>query len=814
MGKSFAEKLPMALRTYKTEKFIRVDVPRVGIFFRFWQLMAALLVLAQLYLDDGWALSEVPGGMVNAWDEPGTMLASTNDVVARRAAADYCSGSDYDYSKEDYQYTSPRCEALLPAEVGSKGVGSVFYTTAYIETHTKGWPCAATYAAERRTACEALSPPGAFFERLNGQCGCVQQRPIFVLAVEEMGLVFEHAFFTSAAVGLQGSSATMYSEVFDTNGTILKRFTAGEVVRLPLTEWLSAANVSLNASNDLVLADDNGVHPRFRTTGINIKVNIEYTNADPNSKRAIPGKIDVHANIALSAEQGTWTGTGVQTIWAQYPANQDRDVPQDYHLVEKWRQGILFQFTTSGKIYAANIFYLLAVFTSGLVMLKFANTITNLYAFNCLGAESVVLRNKRVELASKKSEFAEIGMKAALAAATYPKFDRYCDGTIEAEDIARAFANVEVDGAPLDWEVAYMIAKNILDDADTEPSFDGEVPGLNYVEFMTCIEGDSINFESFLKDVRTQFDEHMLKDEARDAAAGKKKAPGKGEKTAKQKMQEAKKVAAAKKVARAEAARKGQEKINAEAKKAKLSVDDFLAKRDDEEDDGMRQRCEAAWREERERIDKAKADLPEDPMKKKKKAKGGEEEDGGAVASAPEPGEDLGLSDEAKEERVGKSGKLTLKLASANGLKAADKEGTSDPYVLAKLGKGKKKVKSAVCKATTAPEWDEELELKTTVSLKTVIKNGLELNIMDADKGMLDSDDSIGVVSADLAALATTNSISFHEAVPEGGVLVFSIVWEEGDAVDKEKKKEKKKKEETPRAEPSLDEQGETTQTL
>ena len=41
---------------YKTEKFIRVDVPRVGVFFRFCQFLAFLLVLAQLYMDDGWAV--------------------------------------------------------------------------------------------------------------------------------------------------------------------------------------------------------------------------------------------------------------------------------------------------------------------------------------------------------------------------------------------------------------------------------------------------------------------------------------------------------------------------------------------------------------------------------------------------------------------------------------------------------------------------------------------------------------------------------------------------------------------------------------
>ena len=130
-----------------------------------------------------------------------------------------------------------------------------------------------------------------------------------------------------------------------------------------------------------------------------------------------------------------------------------------------------------------------------------------------------------MELVSKKSEFAEIGMKAALAATTYPKFDRFCDGTIEAEDIARAFASVE--GVPL--ETAFMIARNILADADSEPSLDGEAKGLNFVEFMTCLEGDAINFEQFLKDTREQFDKYMLEDEAEDIEKGKKSA-GKGAK--------------------------------------------------------------------------------------------------------------------------------------------------------------------------------------------------------------------------------------------------------------------------------------------
>ena len=307
MGKSFAEKLPAFLRTYKTEKFIRVDVPRVGIFFRVCQFFAFLLVLAQLYLNDGWALSEVPGGISNAWDEPGTMMSSTNDVHAKRAATEYCSNASYSYSSEGYSYVAPQCEALLPAELTSKTSNTVFYTTAYIETVTRGWACSSATAAAQRTTCQ--SGGGVFYERLTGQCGCVTQRAVYPLAVEEMGLAFEHSYDTSEKVGFRGSSASsegnpddaMYSMVFFPNGSTT-RFEAGEVVRLPLTEWIAAANITLKGRNDKVNPDPTGVLPPKRTTGLLIKVDIQYTNADRNSPTTSLGACPPH----LTALGDTW----------------------------------------------------------------------------------------------------------------------------------------------------------------------------------------------------------------------------------------------------------------------------------------------------------------------------------------------------------------------------------------------------------------------------------------------------------------------------------------------------------------------------
>ena len=71
-----ATKIPLH---YKSIKYIKVDVPIVAVFYRFMQLIALGVACLQLYMNDGWALAETPGGMANAWDESGSMLASTDD---------------------------------------------------------------------------------------------------------------------------------------------------------------------------------------------------------------------------------------------------------------------------------------------------------------------------------------------------------------------------------------------------------------------------------------------------------------------------------------------------------------------------------------------------------------------------------------------------------------------------------------------------------------------------------------------------------------------------------------------------------------
>ena len=819
------EALPGFLRTYKTEKFIRVDVPRVGVFFRVCQLLAFLLVFAQLYLNDGWALAEEPAGIANAWDEPGSYFTVTDDVDALRSSAEYCNNANYSFVSETYKFTGtsgPACEVLLPAELTTKTAGSVFYTTSILETVTTGWPCSAGDSSTRKEAC--VQDGGTHFARKSGQCGCFLERALYPMAVEDLLLAIEHSYDTTL-VGLSGASANknsdLYSIVVFANGSRV-RYEQGQVVRMSVRDWIAAGNETLHQRNYAVVPDSSGRYPTQRTSGINFKVELEYSNIDLATNKPVPGKTDVHAHIRVSAEHGTWTGAGTESIWVKYPT-ESRDLPQEYQLIQRQKHGVLFQFHTTGLVYKFDIFYLLGVVVSALVLLKVANSLTNFYAFNCLGAESVVLRNTRTELASKKEEFAEIGLKAALAAAAYPKFDRFCDGTIEAEDITRVFA--QVDGVP--WETAYMISRNILNNADTEPSLGGEQSGLNFVEFMTCLEGDAINFQAFLEDTKKMYDDRIVEQAEEDAEDAEEEAKKKGKGKAvpppkqpagpslKQKMK-AERLAAKKKAADRKAAIETLEKkLQAEAEAAGKDFDEFMDDKERAEDQAMRERCRTAYDEQKAlQSENASAD----PNRKQRKTAAADDAVSPAakpetpavdavVAAAPAAGASLGLDEEKKEERLGKRGTLRVQLASASGLQAADKDGLADPYIIAKLGKKEKA--STVCEKTLTPQWDETLELVTKLSLKKVIKDGLSLKVVDKDKGLLDRDDVMGNVTADLSALETSDTISFAESVSTGGVLKFTVAWEEGEAATPKKSKKDKKEgadtDEGPRAEAALE---------
>ena len=80
-------------------------------------------------------------------------------------------------------------------------------------------------------------------------------------------------------------------------------------------------------------------------------------------------------------------------------------------------------------------------------------------------------------------------------------------------------------------------------------------------------------------------------------------------------------------------------------------------------------------------------------------------------------------------------------LQRGTGLKAADRGGTSDPYVVVRLGKAEKK--SAVVEKTLEPEWNETIDFGH-LTLGAVMGTPLVLSVWDHDDGVFDRDDALG----------------------------------------------------------------------
>ena len=338
--------------SYKSAKYIRVDYWQVAVFYRFWQFIALLVTAAQLYYEDAWALAEEPLGTANGWGEEGTMrIDSDLPVSAYASAFPYCDNSTYNYAySSDFVMDNAYCEPLFGEELSVIGSRTVFFTTAQLETHTFGWPCndpSGTGVAE----CEANG--GANFSRVNGQCGCIYTRTVFPAAVESMVMAFEHTYDTSSdsSVKWHGSSAVPDdSHPLDTRVNFANEssldFKGGSRIAMTIREWLDAAGAGLDLRNEQAFPDyrDGATQPFFRNTGLNVKIEILYSNKNRGTGRATASRY-VYATANITAESGTWARVSASTEYIQHPS-QVRTTPQHFHLVHKQRQGVNFLFVT------------------------------------------------------------------------------------------------------------------------------------------------------------------------------------------------------------------------------------------------------------------------------------------------------------------------------------------------------------------------------------------------------------------------------------------------------------------------------------
>ncbi|KAK0546129.1 Tricalbin-2 [Tilletia horrida] len=112
-------------------------------------------------------------------------------------------------------------------------------------------------------------------------------------------------------------------------------------------------------------------------------------------------------------------------------------------------------------------------------------------------------------------------------------------------------------------------------------------------------------------------------------------------------------------------------------------------------------------------------------------------------------------------ESVNNQGYLTLTIVSAKNLRAADRNGKSDPYVKYRLN-GKEVAKSKTIKKTVNPEWNEKLE-EITVPSRVAAESIIE--VYDFDQ--LGAADPLGSAVLNLAELEPFESV--ERTLPLGG---------------------------------------------
>ena len=395
-------------------------------------------------------------------------------------------------------------------------------------------------------ACAARS--GSWSAEADGQCQCFTEQAYYPVGVEHMVVATEMSYTTSPKFGdLKGSTNAKSSAggadavqpldvyVAAANGTRLPiQLSSDGAVRVPMGMYLEAAGVSLEDENNQLPPDHRYTssqrYPRFRTAGINVELEVRFHNTQDRDG-SLGARFDalfnpggISAEIVPKANRKQWAGLGPIMHYEKFPEGAGQ---QTFHKVERYRQGVVFRFVGVGRVLVFDFMQLVSMLVQIMALLKISSLVVEQVAMKFLPtAVQTTLTKKKNEKVTATSELAELGMKAAIAATQYTIFDPDGNRRIDMVDLAKVFASVEGVSAMQAYRVAHlvmttadtdfyerasasaMIGKFLRGKASTRATGIGtrdnaalSNKGLDFAEFVTCIEGDAIGFADFLQNV-------------------------------------------------------------------------------------------------------------------------------------------------------------------------------------------------------------------------------------------------------------------------------------------------------------------------
>lgn len=461
----------------------------------------------------GWLRSELPIGQITAWAESGNY----SNQAAADTEAPFCDealNDKYNYwFGSDWIYANFSCKSLPSGERSLKRSGEIYIPTYFEETfsetsvanRTEGVPCETACAFQGDCPNKIRRSSGTDFFKFIGSmndfgqclCKCENTRNIFAVGAESIKVALE----TMARVR---EEENMYREYFSTKGnnvlTVVripegdgyvefKRFQPGEIVQLPLSDWLRLGGVqSLNEPNDQTLANSNTdsryqQYPMLRITGAEVVLSVNYHNRlDPAYKtKGWDGPV-------------CYIDISVRKVWSSRPV-MDWGKVEDVSGIGSYRYryyyGIRFVFESKGHFSFWNPLGIFTMLASAVVYLSLPNTFMVYFTRYCLGTLSTIYYKAQVEVLEIGSLLYGLICRALVGKAAYEsllaqnKHEQKTDSLTQ-ENVGLHISELFKDEERLDQHELGTINRVFSEGLD--PTQDGFITRKAFVEALTNSE--------------------------------------------------------------------------------------------------------------------------------------------------------------------------------------------------------------------------------------------------------------------------------------------------------------------------------------
>jgi len=335
----------------------------------------------------------IPKVHVDYWSEKDNTAYNADDFY-------YCNNETYDFIySPDWAYSDPLCIPLVYGESYMKGQSKFFFVPTFIQKTTK---------AIRKNCDEnddIFGYLGLAYENCSFTtdgndtiCDCTTDRNYIVMGAEEVSLLFSLSYYVSETGkgGITGDS-DLRVVVKGNDGNVIDKLSDDTWINYTVGEWLAGAGISLDQRNPSVTNVD-GVKPRtnpfYRTTGVNVVVDVQFYNL-PKLHGVNEWSWKNVAVINLRYEPG-WADMGSQVTYHDYPDYEvlNNNDTVEYYYTDAYPYGVKFFFLGSGYIGELDRHTIQDYFISSIVLLAVIPTIVAKLGMLLFGFNSEIYREQ------------------------------------------------------------------------------------------------------------------------------------------------------------------------------------------------------------------------------------------------------------------------------------------------------------------------------------------------------------------------------------------------------------------------------------